>query len=65
MAPAAAAASTERSPIRAEPRPKRRKCLQIVFMDDKGFPDQSDEYDHVLHDIDGKPSANSSIQNLT
>ena len=24
-------------------------------MDDRGFPDQSDEYNHVLHNIDGGP----------
>ncbi len=54
-APTAAAASTERLPIRVELKPKRRKCLQNVFLYDKGFPDQFDEYDHVLHNIDGGP----------
>ena len=24
-----------------------------MFLDDRGFPDQSDEYDHLLHTIDG------------
>ncbi len=45
--------ATGRLPIRVEPKPKRRKRLQNVFLDNRGFPDQSDEYDHVLHDIDG------------
>jgi hypothetical protein len=51
----ASATSTERSPIRVEPKPKHRKRLQNVFLDDRGFPDQSDEYDHVLHDINSGP----------
>ncbi len=55
MAPAASATATERSPIRVEPKPKCRKHLQNVFLDDRGFPDQSDEYDHMLHNIDGGP----------
>ena len=37
------------------PKPKHRKQLQNVFLDDRGFPDQSNEYDLVLHDIDGSP----------
>ena len=27
--------------------------MQNVFLDDRGFPDQSDKYDHLLHSIDG------------
>jgi hypothetical protein len=27
--------------------------MQNVFLDNRGFPDQSDEYDHLLHSIDG------------
>jgi hypothetical protein len=27
--------------------------MQNVFLDDRGFPDQSDEYDQLLHTIDG------------
>jgi hypothetical protein len=53
MAPSASTAATGRSPIRVEPKPKRRKRLKNVFLDNRGFPNQSDEYDHVLHDIDG------------
>ena len=47
--------SGERSPIRVDPKPKRRKRLQNVFLDDRGFPDQSEEYDTVLHHVKGRP----------
>jgi hypothetical protein len=43
------------SPIRVAPKPKVRKQLNNVFLDDRGYPDQSGEYDHVLHNIDGGP----------
>jgi len=43
----------EGTPVRDKPKPKRRKRLQNVFLDDQGFPDQSNDYDHVLHNIDG------------
>jgi hypothetical protein len=42
-------------PIRVEPKPKHRKRLQNIFLDNRGFPGQSNEYDHVLHDIDSGP----------
>jgi hypothetical protein len=29
--------------------------LQNFFLDNRGFPNQSKDYDHVLHDIDGGP----------
>ncbi len=29
--------------------------MQNVFLDDRGFPDKSGEYDHLLHNIDGGP----------
>ena len=45
----------EGSPIRVAHKPKRRKRLQNVFLDDRGFPDQSDDYDTILHGIDGGP----------
>jgi hypothetical protein len=48
-------AAQESSPIRVDPKPKRRKHLQNVFLDNRGFPDQSNDYDHVLHDVDGGP----------
>jgi hypothetical protein len=43
------------TPVRVAPKAKQRKRLQKVFLDDRGFPDQSDDYDHVLHNIDGGP----------
>ena len=43
------------APIRVSPKPKRRKRLNNVFLDDRGFQDVSDDYDHVLHNIDGGP----------
>jgi hypothetical protein len=49
------ASSNENAPIRVTPKSKRRKRLHNVFLDDRGFPDVSDEYDHVLHDIHGGP----------
>jgi hypothetical protein len=42
-------------PIHVVPKAKCRKKLQNVFLDDHGFPDQSDKYDHLLHSIDGGP----------
>jgi hypothetical protein len=45
----------EGSPIRVAPNPKQRKQLNNVFLDDWGYPDQSDEYDHFLCNIDGGP----------
>jgi hypothetical protein len=50
------------SPIRVNPKPKRRKQLQNFFLDNRGFPDQSDEYDNLLA---GRLCANSNILNLT
>jgi hypothetical protein len=43
------------TPIRVAPKPKRRKRLQNVFLDDRGFPDQSEDYDTLLHGVDGGP----------
>jgi hypothetical protein len=43
------------APIRIAPKPKRQKRTNNVFLDDRGFPDQSDDYDHVLHNVDGGP----------
>ncbi len=34
---------------------KGRSRLKNVFVDDRGFPDQSDEYDTLLHNVDGGP----------
>jgi hypothetical protein len=37
------------------PKPKRRRKLQNVFFDNQGFPDQSDEYNQLLHSINRGP----------
>ena len=50
MAPA-----EEGTPVRVAPKAKQRKLLHNVFLDDQEFPDQSNDYDHVLHNIDGGP----------
>jgi len=43
------------SPIRVADKSKSRRRIKNVFIDDRGFPDQSDEFDVVLHNIDGSP----------
>jgi hypothetical protein len=43
------------APIRVAPKPKRRKRIDNVFLDDRGFKDLSNKYDHVLNDINGGP----------
>jgi hypothetical protein len=48
-----AQAVQESSPIRVDPKPKCCKHLQNVFLDNRGFPNQSNGYDHVLHGVDG------------
>jgi hypothetical protein len=45
----------ETSPIRVAPKPKCRKRLLNVFLNNRGFPDQSDDYDHLLHGVDSGP----------
>jgi hypothetical protein len=45
----------ESSSIRVDPKPKRSRRLQNMFLDNRGFPDQSNDYDHVLHGTDGGP----------
>ena len=47
--------STLPAPIRVAPKFKRGKRPLNVFQDDRGFPDQSDEFDQLLSDIDGGP----------
>ena len=49
------ALAEEGTPVQVAPKAKQRKRLQNAFLDDRGFPDQSDNYDHVLHNIDGGP----------
>ena len=41
-------------PIRVARKIRGRKCPN-VFLDDRGFPDQSHEFDVVLHNINGGP----------
>ncbi len=48
-------APTKGTPIQVVPKPKRQKWLQNIFLDDRGFPDQSNEFDQLLHNIDGGP----------
>jgi hypothetical protein len=42
-----------KSPIPVAPKPKCGKRLRNVFYDNRGFPNQSDEFDHIMHNIDG------------
>ena len=42
-------------PIQVAPKAKQRKRFQNIFLDDRGFPDHSDDYGHVRHNIDGGP----------
>jgi hypothetical protein len=46
-------AANSTSPIRVAPKPKCRRKMRNVFYDDRGFPNQSDKFDHLLHNIDG------------
>ena len=41
------------SPRRVTPKPKSRRKLWNVFYGDCGFSDQSDEFDHLLKNIEG------------
>ena len=34
---------------------KGRRKVKNVFLDDRGFPDVSDDYDSLLHEINGGP----------
>ena len=43
------------SPICVAPKPKRQKRTNNFFLNNQGFPDQSNDYDNVLHTIDGGP----------
>jgi hypothetical protein len=41
-----------KSPIRVTPQPKSRQKSRNIFYDNRGFPDQSNDFDHLLHNID-------------
>lgn len=43
------------APIRVSPKPPKGKRRKNAFIDDRGFPDQSDELDTLLHSMDGEP----------
>jgi hypothetical protein len=45
----------DNSPIRVASKLKRHKRLLNVFLDNRGFPNQLDDYNHVLHGVDGGP----------
>ena len=42
-------------PIRVAPKPKHQKQVLDIFYDNTGFPDVSDEYDYLLHNMDARP----------
>jgi hypothetical protein len=42
-----------KSPIHVTPWPKSQQKLHNDFYDDHGFPDQSNDFDHLLHNING------------
>jgi hypothetical protein len=43
------------SPIWVAKKSKCRRRIKNVFINDRGFPDQSDEFNVLLHNIDGGP----------
>ena len=40
-------------PIRPSAKPRKGRKRKNVFIDDRGFPDQSHEFDELVHNIDG------------
>jgi hypothetical protein len=46
---------TPAAPIRVLPKPPKGKRHKNVFIDDRGFPDQSHELDTLLHSMSGTP----------
>ena len=42
-------------PIRVAHKPKRQKRFHNICYDDRGFPDKSDEFDYLMHSVDGGP----------
>jgi hypothetical protein len=42
-------------PIRIADKSKSRHRIKNIFINDRGFPDQSDEFNVLLHNIDGGP----------
>jgi hypothetical protein len=48
-------ATNDLPPIRPADKPKQRRRISNVFINDRGFPDESDHYDNLLHNIEGGP----------
>ena len=48
-------------PIRVAHKPKHQTRYHNIFYDDIGFPDQSDEFDYLLHSVDGGPLLRKSL----
>ncbi len=48
-------ATNDLPPICPADKPKQRPQISNVFIDDKGFPDKSDHYNNLLHNIEGGP----------
>jgi hypothetical protein len=42
-------------PIRPADKPKQCRRISNVFVDDRGFPEKSDHYNNLLHNIEGRP----------
>ena len=42
-------------PFELHLKPSAAGACKTSFLDDRGFPDQSDDYNHVLHNIDKGP----------
>ena len=53
LAPPAPPTQMDPGPIRPAAKPKRGSKRKNVFTDDRGFPDQSDEFDTLLRNVDG------------
>jgi hypothetical protein len=53
LAPSNNAPIEHLDPIRPAVKPKKGAKRKNVFVDDRGFPDLSDEYDTLLENIDG------------
>ncbi len=48
-------ATNEFLPICPADKPKRRRWISNIFINDRGFSDKSDQYDNLLHNIEGRP----------
>jgi hypothetical protein len=48
-------ATNDLLPICPADKPKQRHWISNVFINDRGFPDESDHYDNLLHNVEGRP----------